>query len=199
MPISVILIGIFIILINFKISKNTYSQFKTSFILLETVSVLAFIFLLIRPFNLFDTVYVSIGGFFIITLFAVYLLVKTHSAKELYTITTTFFTLITVMFLFNLFMPFMGEQLFDFSVSLVGLIMGIVAYLILKDAKNAFIAIFLSAPVASVISFVINRAQSPDNLLFLGTGNFFEIAVIAFATCYVILSLRNTKFYKRKV
>jgi hypothetical protein len=84
MPMSVILIGLFIIFLNFKIGSRTVAQFPISLYALDVVALLAFLFLCVRPFVLFDRIYVSIGGFIVLSGLAIYLLLhlKQHGLQK---------------------------------------------------------------------------------------------------------------------
>jgi|GEM_PF-4376515 len=196
MPISVILLGVFIILINFKIGESVYKRFDVSLLILDLVSILAFILLIVKPINYFDVLYVSLGGFFIFTLFAIYSIFTVKKRQDIYLIGVSVLSLFGSIFLFNLIFPFMHEQLFNISTVAVGVFLGIIAYIITKNIKLIFISIFLTIPLAGIVNYFINIRANPEMMLFLGVGNLFEIAVIAFAVAYTLKALSLTVMFK---
>lgn len=197
MPISIILLGVFIILLNFKVTERVFSRLGVSIMMLDLLSILAFLLIMIKPINFYDIIYVSLGGFLIFTSLAIYLFFTVKQNKELRTIFLGFLSAIGVSYLFDLFFPFMQEQLFDYTTVIVAITLGVVIYTVCKNLKSSFIIIFLSMPIASLINFIINRQNNLGNMLFLGTGNFFEIGVIAFTTVYLIITFKTFKVFNK--
>jgi hypothetical protein len=197
MPISVILLGVFIIAINFKLTSRVFSQLGISLMLLDLISIMAFILIIVTPINFFDIFYVSLGGFFVLVSLGIYLLFTVKHKKQFYTIAVSFISLIGTSFLLDILFPYMDEQIFNYTTVIVGLVSGLSVYFSCKNLKNAYIVLFLTTPIISLINYLINAANNTGAMLFLGVGNLFEVSVIAFAVVYLIITLKTSSLFRK--
>jgi|LGOV01.1.fsa_nt_gb hypothetical protein len=191
MPVSIIILGVLIILNTLSIGESIRDEFRVNPVVLNAIFLVIFGLLFIIPINIDDIIYFSIGGFIVVTIFTMYLLFQTRNKEELGGIALGVMVVIATLFLLNIFFPFMQEQLFDYTTAIVGVILGLVTFIAVKNAKNIFIILFLGTPISAIINFILIRPNSSAHMLFLGNGNFFEIAMMAFATGCVFMAFKN--------
>jgi len=199
MPISIILLGVSIICFNFNIGTKFLKQFPISIFTVNLLFTLFFLLLFIKPINLSNTIYISIGGLGF-TLLAIYFLIFKQKKEEVKKITSQFILFFIGIFVLQILMPYLEKDLFDFSILFIGVILGIFGYIISKELTNVYNIIFTTLPVTNILWFILKEAHLPYEVLLLGTGNIFEISMISFITAFVfsIMFKSVSTFFKFK-
>lgn len=197
MPISIIILGIaFIFLIfglGYEFIKELHlDRFGACLLILLTV-----IFLVIKPININDIAYLSIGGFIIILSFAVYLMTQIKQQNSYYKLLILTLLLLTLLLIFNLVLRFDIEQVFIFPTVLMGIVLGGFAYFSGENLTTDFVAIIISSNLFNVFYFIINYSSGIDIKLLLGVGVIFEASIVAMLT--TILLFIVLKNYKTKI
>ena len=207
MPISIILLGVSIICFNFNIGTKLLKQFPISLFLLNLLFTLFFLLLFIKPINFYNIVYINIGGI-CFTLLAIYFLIFKQKKEEIKKNSSQFTLFFIVIFILQILMPYLEKDLFDFSILFIGVILGVFGYIITKELTNAYNIIFTTLPITNIFWFILKEAHLPYEVLLLGTGNMFEISMVAFVSAFLsyiifkkfnlFIRFKNISFKKRK-
>ncbi|PKK95910.1 MAG: hypothetical protein CVV59_01230 [Tenericutes bacterium HGW-Tenericutes-4] len=188
MPISIILLGVFIIFLNFKIGYSTIKKLSISTYALDIVCLLAFLLMCIRPLVFWERVYVNLGGFFVFSTLAFYFITIKLTKPEQKKLFSSFFTFFMVAFLLQLIIPYFQMDLFEPSLILLSVVIGLLTYLTSKNVTIAFSTIFIGYPLLSISWFLLKELTLPFETLLLGTGNLFEMSVLSMLTVFLTVA-----------
>ncbi len=127
----------------------------------------------------FDSVSVSIGGAVIPAGICIYLLIRAGTAKE--RIRSILGSLLTAAIIYALsaLMPDEPENIVIDPLYLYGLIGGLVAYLLGRSRRGAFICGVFGVLLADIAVSVVNRMNGVEQLLVLGGAGVFDAVVIS--------------------
>jgi len=131
------------------------------------------------PNVVFGSVSISIGGAVIPVGICIYLLIKADTAKE--KIRAVLGSLIAggIIYAVSALMPDEPEAITLDPLYLNGIIGGIVAYLLGRSRRGAFVCGVLGVLWADIAVGIINRINGIDQQLILGGGGVFDAMVIS--------------------
>lgn len=180
MSLSVFVITALIILIMFGAGQRLLDKMRMTDRWALVVLAAIIIGIIIPPISIGSNFSFSIGGFLIPIGICVYLMVKAGWSKDLLrAIVGTILTSILIV-LVQILMPSATPQ--DIVVDntyIYGVIAGLVAYLLGRSRRNAFICSVLGLTLASVGVFVYNLVMGVVTPLNLGVGGAFDSIIIA--------------------
>lgn len=121
----------------------------------------------------------NLGGFVVPILICIWLLIKTDTKKEV--IRAVVGSLITgaAVFLLGKWMPDEPEGIFLDPNYAYGLAAGVVAYLLGRSRRAAFICGVLGVVLADIAVAVVNWADGIRQTLYLGTAGAMDVVVIS--------------------
>ena len=136
-----------------------------------------------------NMVRLNIGGALIPIGLCVYLLIKADSAKErVRALTASVISAIAVFFIAR-WMPAEPEQIWFDPNYLYGLAGGVIAYLMGRSRRGAFIAGVLGVVLADITQAVILWNQGVDQVLRLGGAGALDVVVISGLTAVLLAEL----------
>jgi len=200
MPFSILLLGVFQLFLNFDIGFKTYLQFGFRKQTINLISLFLLLLFFIKPFSIQSTIYIQVS-FFVLLFFAIYFFV-TQEKRERILFLSTFVSFFGAVFLLNLFLPFLLQELYDNTFFIVAAILSLFLFLVNKNLKISFSTIFLSFPLVSLITFLMEKSTNSFATLLFGTGNLFELSFFIFSIVYLLTGLQTVKipqiFHKKR-
>ena len=191
MSVSLWVISALIILLMLGLGQRILDQLrlndKQAIILLLAIA----IGLIIPPIEI-GLVSFSIGGFLIPLGICIYLLIMVGWSRDL--VRAMVGTILTAGIVYGLewLMPADPEEMIISPTIIYGIVAGLVAYILGRSRRNAFICAVLGITLSQLVQFVINLALGTPTRLGLGTGGAFGTLVIA-----MVLSVSVAEFMGR--
>jgi len=180
MQISVWIVTALIILVMFGAGQRILDKLRLSdkWALLIMVAIL--IGIIIPPIKIGSSFSFSIGGFLIPFALCVYLLIRVGWSMDLVRAFTGTILTAAAILLLEIFLPSQTpEDIIIDNAYLYGLVAGLVAYVLGRSRRNAFICSVLGITLASVAVFIYNMIQGVDVPLALGVGGAFDSIILA--------------------
>lgn len=131
------------------------------------------------PNIVIGSVSISIGGAVIPAGICIYLLIRAGSAKERIRAILGSFVTAGILYAFSALMPNEPETIVIDPMYLYGLVGGVVAYLLGRSRRGAFICGVFGVLLADAAVAVVNRFNGIDQQLILGGAGIFDAVVIS--------------------
>lgn len=131
------------------------------------------------PNIVIGSVSISIGGAVIPAGICIYLLIRAGSAKERIRAILGSFVTAGIIYAFSALMPNEPETIVIDPMYLYGLVGGVVAYLLGRSRRGAFICGVFGVLLADAAVAVVNRFNGIDQQLILGGAGIFDAVVIS--------------------
>lgn len=178
MSVGMVLLTVVAILVFFGVAQRVLDKLRLTDRAALVLIALMFFGTLIPNITLGRIVF-SIGGAMIPAGICVYLLIRADSAKE--RIRAIWGSLITAGIIYALshFMPEEPERIIVDPMYLNGIVGGLVAYLLGRSRRGAFICGVLGVLWADVAVAIVNWNRGLDQPLVLGGAGVFDAAVIS--------------------
>ena len=141
-------------------------------------------------------VQISLGGVVIPLGICVYLLIRAGTAKERIRAVVGAVLSAGIIYAFSALMPDEPEAIFIDPMYLYGLTGGLIAYLLGRSRRGAFICGVLGIMLADTAVAVVNWSKGIDQMLILGGAGVFDAIVIS-AVSGVILSEGIGELFER--
>lgn len=192
MSVSLIIITILILLIMFgagqKVLDNMRLNDKEALIILVAIC----IGILIPPIWIGEYFCFSIGGFLIPLAISIYLLISCGWSRDL--LRTFFGTIIIGGIIYGLqwIMPADPESVIIDNMYLYGIVAGIVAYVLGRSRRNAFVSCLFGLVLSDLVQWIYNLAAGTPTILGLGVGGAFGTYIVA-----IIISVALCEFLGR--
>ena len=192
MSVSLIVISILILLIMFgagqKILDNMRLSDKEALIVLIAIC----IGLLIPPIWIGPYFCFSIGGFLIPFAIVVYLIFSCGWSRDLVRI--VFGTLIIGGLIYGLqwILPADPENVVIDNMYIYGIVAGVIAYIMGRSRRNAFVSCLLGLVLADLVQWIYNLVAGTPSILGLGVGGAFSSYIVA-----IIISVALCEFLGR--
>lgn len=180
MQISVWIVTAIILLIMFGAGQRILDKLRLSDKWAIAILVAIIIGIIIPPIKISDMFSFSIGGFLIPFGLCVYLLIRAGWSMDL--VRAFAGTIITagVVLLLEMFLPSKTpEDILIDNTYLYGIVAGLVAYLLGRSRRNAFVCSVLGLTLASVAIFVYNLSVKVETELALGVGGIFDSIILS--------------------
>lgn len=180
MQISVWIVTAIILLIMFGAGQRILDKLRLSDKWAIAILVAIIIGIIIPPIKISDMFSFSIGGFLIPFGLCVYLLIRAGWSMDL--VRAFAGTIITagVVLLLEMFLPSKTpEDILIDNTYLYGIVAGLVAYLLGRSRRNAFVCSVLGLTLASVAIFVYNLSVKVETKLALGVGGIFDSIILS--------------------
>ncbi|MCR5553296.1 MAG: DUF1614 domain-containing protein, partial [bacterium] len=192
MSVSLIILTTLIIIVMMGAGQRILDQLRLNDKQALLLLLLIAIGLIIPPIWFGDLVSISIGGFIIPFLICVYLLVKVGFSRDL--VRAIIGSLITMGIIYGLewIMPADPEELLIDPMFIYGVVAGLVAYILGRSRRNAYICAVFGVTGAELLQFFINLFSGTPTTLGLGTGGAFGTLIVS-----IIVSVATAEFFGR--
>lgn len=180
MQISVWIVTAIILLIMFGAGQRILDKLRLSDKWAIAILVAIIIGIIIPPIKISNMFSFSIGGFLIPFGLCVYLLIRAGWSMDL--VRAFAGTIITagVVLLLEIFLPSKTpEDILIDNTYLYGIVAGLVAYLLGRSRRNAFVCSVFGLTLASVAIFVYNLSVGVETKLALGVGGAFDSIILS--------------------
>ena len=192
MSVSFVMISILILLIMFgagqRILDNLRLNDKEALIIL----VLICIGILIPPIWIGEYFCFSIGGFLIPLALSIYLLISCGWSRDLLRTIIGTILVAASIYLLEWLLPADPEEMIIDTIYLYGVVAGIIAYILGRSRRNAFVSCLFGLSLAQLVQWIINWINKTPTILGLGVGGAFGSYVIA-----IIISVAVSEFLGR--
>ena len=181
MSISMVVVTVVILLLLFGAGQRVLDKMKMSDTWALIIMIALAVGLMIPPINIGAYFTFSIGGFLIPFAICIYLLIRTGWSWDLFRAVIGTLGTAGIILLLDYILPSeTPESIVVDNVLLYGLVAGIVAYVLGRSRRNAFICSVLGITLASVAQFLINLLGfNVLQKISLGAGGAFDAIVIS--------------------
>lgn len=192
MSVSLTIISIIILLIMFGVGQRILDSLRLNDREALIILILICIGLIIPPIWIGEYFCFSIGGFLIPLGLSIYLLISCGWSRDL--IRVIFGTIIVsgIIFLLEWILPADPEAMLIDNTYIYGVVAGVVAYVLGRSRRNAFISCLFGILSVQLIQWIINFLKNTPTILGLGVGGAFSVYVVA-----IIISVAVSEFLGR--
>ncbi len=192
MSISLLIITIVILLIMFGAGQRILDGLRLSDKEALIILILICIGIIIPPIWLGGYFCFSIGGFLIPFALSVYLLISCGWSRDLLRAIIGTILVAGIIYGLEWLLPADPEDVIIDNMFIYGLVAGVVAYLLGRSRRNAFVACLFGITLAELVQWIINFALDTPSILGLGVGGAFSTYVVA-----IIISVAVAEFLGR--
>lgn len=180
MQISIWIVTALIIAVMFGAGQRILDKLRLSDRIALLIMVAILIGIILPPIKIGANFSFSIGGFLIPFGLCVYMLVKAGWSMDLVRAFTGTILTASAILLLEIFLPSeTPEQIIIDNTYLYGVVAGLVAYLLGRSRRNAFVCSVLGITLASVAVFIYNMVQGVSVPLNLGVGGAFDSIILS--------------------
>lgn len=198
MSVSLIILSTLIILLMLGLGQRILDQLRLNDKQAIVLLLAMVIGIIIPPINFNGVVLISIGGFLIPFGICIYLLIKVGFSRDL--LRAVIGTLLVAGIIYGLewLMPADPEELIIDPMFIYGIVAGLVAYILGRSRRNAFICAVLGLTLAELLQFFINLGMGTTTVLGLGTGGAFSTMMIAIIVAVSLAEFLGRAFESAK-
>ena len=193
MSVSLWIVLIVIVLIMFGVGQRILDDLrlsdKSALIILLAIGV----GLVIPPIWIGEYFCFSIGGFLIPLALSVYLLLSCGKRDILRTVLGTILVA-GIIYGLEWLLPADPEDVVIDNMYIYGIVAGVVAYLLGRSRRNAFVSCLFGITLAELVQWIINMCTGAKSILGLGVGGVFSTYIVA-----IIISVSISEFIGRCV
>ncbi len=192
MSVSLIIVSVLILLVMFGAGQRILDNMRLSDKEALIILVLICIGLLIPPIWIGEYFCFSIGGFLIPFGLSVYLLISCGWSRDL--LRTVFGTIIIGGLIYGLqwVLPADPEAMLVDNMYIYGIVAGVVAYVLGRSRRNAFVSCLFGLTLADLVQWLVNFGTNTPSILGLGIGGAFGTYVVA-----IVISVALCEFLGR--
>lgn len=192
MSASFIMLSIIILLIMFGVGQRILDSLRLSDKEALIILIAIALGLVIPPIWIGKYFCFSIGGFLIPLCVSIYLLVSCGLSRDL--IRVIFGTIIVAGIIYALewVLPADPEDVLIDNMYVYGILAGIVAYILGRSRRNAFVSCLFGITLAELIQWIVNFATNTPSILGLGVGGAFGTYIVS-----IIIAVAVSEFLGR--
>lgn len=192
MSTSFIILSTIILLIMFGVGQRILDSLRLSDKSALIILVAICIGLLIPPIWIGKYFCFSIGGFLIPLGLSIYLLISCGWSRDLLRAFVGTVVVAGIIYALEWALPADPEEMVIDNMYIYGLVAGIVAYVLGRSRRNAFISCLFGITLASLIQWIINFAMDTPSILGLGVGGAFGTYIVS-----IVISVAVSEFLGR--
>ena len=192
MSVSLIIITTIILLIMFGAGQKILDGLRLSDKEALIILVLICIGLVIPPIWIGEYFCFSIGGFLIPLALSVYMLISCGWSRDLLRALVGTVLVAGLVYALEWLLPADPEAVLIDNMFVYGIVAGIVAYVLGRSRRNAFVACLFGVTLAQLLQWIINFAKDTPSILGLGVGGAFGTYVVA-----IVVSVAVAEFLGR--
>lgn len=192
MSTSFIILSIIILLIMFGAGQRILDSLRLSDSSALLILFAICIGLIIPPIWIGEYFCFSIGGFLIPLALSIYLLISCGWSRDL---ARAFFGTVIVagvIYALEWILPADPESVLIDNSYVYGIVAGVVAYVLGRSRRNAFISCLFGITLAMVVQWVINFVNNTPSILGLGVGGAFGTYIVS-----IVISVAVSEFMGR--
>ena len=191
MSVSLWIIWVVILLIMFGVGQRILDDLRLSDKAALLILVAICIGLIIPPIWIGEFFCFSIGGFLIPLALSVYLLISCGKRDLLRTLIGTIL-IAAIIYGLEWILPADPEEIVIDNMYIYGVVAGLVAYMLGRSRRNAFVSCLFGITLAEFVQWIINMCTGAKSILGLGVGGAFSTYIIA-----IIISVALSEFLGR--
>lgn len=191
MSVSLCVVSIVILLVMFGVGQRILDDLRLSDKSALIILVAICIGIVIPPIWIGKYFCFSIGGFLIPLALSIYLLISCGKRDIVRTIIGTILVG-GIIYGLEWILPADPEEVIIDNMYIYGVVAGIVAYVLGKSRRNAFVSCLFGITLAELVQWVINLCTDNKSILGLGVGGAFSTYVVA-----IIISVAVSEFIGR--
>lgn len=192
MSISLIILTGLILLVMFGAGQRILDQMRLTDKQALIIMILIAIGLVIPPIYIGNSFCFSIGGFLIPFGICAYCLVSCGWSRDLLRSIIGTILVAGLCILLEWVLPADPEEMIVDPMFIYGILAGIVAYILGRSRRNAFICATFGISLAMIIQYIINLSRGVTTVLGLGVGGAFGTLVVS-----IIIAVALAEFFGR--
>lgn len=192
MSAGLIIIWIVILLVMFGVGQRILDSLRLNDKEALVILILICIGLVIPPIWIGQYFCFSIGGFLIPLGLSIYLLISCGFSRDL--LRSLIGTILVAGIIYGLewLLPANPEDVIIDNMYLYGIVAGVVAYILGRSRRNAFVSCLFGITLAQLVQWLVNFGMGTPTILGLGVGGAFGTYVVA-----IIISVAVSEFIGR--
>lgn len=180
MQLSVWIITALILLIMFGAGQRILDKLRLSDKWAIAILVAIAVGIIIPPIRIGSMFSFSIGGFLIPFALCIYMLVRAGWSTDLLRAFTGTILTASAILLLEIFMPSgTPEDVIVDNTFLYGIVSGVIAYVLGRSRRNAFVCSVFGITLASIVVHIYNMVQKVPTTLSLGVGGAFDTIILS--------------------
>lgn len=191
MSVSLWIIWGVILLVMFGVGQRILDELRLSDKAALLILVAISIGLLIPPIWIGEYFCFSIGGFLIPLALSIYLLISC-GGRDLFRALIGTIIVAGIIYALEWILPADPEEVVMDNMYIYGIVAGIVAYVLGRSRRNAFVSCLFGITLAELSQWIINFATGNKSILGLGVGGAFSTYIVA-----IIISVALSEFLGR--
>ena len=191
MSVSLWIIWIVILLIMFGVGQRILDDLRLSDKAALLILIAVCIGLVIPPIWIGGYFCFSIGGFLIPLALSIYLLVSCGRRDLVRAIIGTILVA-GIIYALEWILPADPEEVVMDNMYIYGVVAGVVAYVLGRSRRNAFVSCLFGITLAQLVQWIINLILNNKSILGLGVGGAFSTYIVA-----IIISVAVSEFLGR--
>ena len=191
MSVSLWIVSIVILLIIFGVGQRILDDLRLSDKAALIILFAICIGIVIPPIWIGEYFCFSIGGFLIPLALSIYLLFSCGKRDLLRALIGTVLVA-AIIYLLEWILPADPETVVIDNMYIYGVVAGVIAYLLGRSRRNAFVSCLFGITLAQLVQWIINWTQGVKTILGLGIGGAFSTYVVA-----IIISVAVSEFIGR--
>lgn len=191
MSVSLWIVLIIIVLVMFGVGQRILDDLRLSDKAALIILVAICIGLVIPPIWIGKYFCFSIGGFLIPLALSIYLLISCGTRDLVRAIVGT---VIVAGIIYGLewLLPASPEDVVMDNMYIYGIVAGVVAYVLGRSRRNAFVSCLFGITLAQLVQWIVNLCTNQKSILGLGVGGAFSTYIVA-----IIISVAVSEFIGR--
>ena len=191
MSVSLWIIWAVILLIMFGVGQRILDDLRLSDKAALLILIAICVGLIIPPIWIGEYFCFSIGGFLIPLALSIYLLVSCGGRDLIRAIIGTILVA-AIIYALEWLLPADPEEVVMDNMYIYGVVAGIVAYMLGRSRRNAFVSCLFGITLAELVQWIINLVSNNKSILGLGVGGAFSTYIVA-----IIISVALSEFLGR--
>lgn len=192
MSVSLTIISVIILLVMFGAGQRILDGLRLSDKEALIILILICIGLIVPPIWIGEYFCFSIGGFLIPLALSVYLLISCGWSRDLLRTIIGTILVAGLIYLLEWLLPADPENMIIDNMFVYGIVAGVVAYVLGRSRRNAFVSCLFGISLAQLVQWLINFGLDTPTILGLGVGGAFGTYVIA-----IVVSVAIAEFLGR--
>ena len=192
MSVSLIIISILILLIMFGVGQRILDSLRLSDKAALLILILICIGLFIPPIWIGEYFCFSIGGFLIPLALSIYLLISCGWSRDLLRAFIGTILVAGIIYGLEWLLPADPEEMLIDNMYIYGIVAGLIAYILGRSRRNAFISCLFGLTLAQLIQWIVNFAMNTPTILGLGVGGAFGTYIVS-----IIIAVAVSEFLGR--
>ena len=193
MSVSLLIVLSLIVLIMFGVGQRILDDLRLSDKAALIILVAICVGIIIPPIWIGEYFCFSIGGFLIPLAVSIYLLTSCGKRDVVRAIIGTILVA-GIIYGLEWILPADPEEVVIDNMYIYGIVAGLVAYLLGRSRRNAFVSCLFGITLAELVQWIINICMDTKTILGLGVGGVFSTYIVA-----IIISVALSEFLGRCV